>query len=198
MADCTALDAANFISSFVEQAEVFSGLPTHYQDALNDASFYCRLREYVIEDVIPCLTPSPLDLAKYRDVVLERFSNPYIQDKNQRVAADGFSKIPGFIAPTLAQRIAAGATPAATAMLPALFLRFLQRWSQGTLPYPYQDGVMDGKAVKAMFASSDPLAVFCADKLLWGSLAGSAPLANALRDALARVDAWLAKRGCSV
>lgn len=50
MADCTALDAANFISSFVSQAGVFSGLPTHYQDALNDASFYCRLREYVIED----------------------------------------------------------------------------------------------------------------------------------------------------
>lgn len=50
MADCTALDAANFISNFMEHAEVFSGLPTHYQDALNDASFYCRLREYVIED----------------------------------------------------------------------------------------------------------------------------------------------------
>ena len=50
MADCTALDAANFISSFVSDAGVFSGLPMHYQDALNDASFYCRLREYVVED----------------------------------------------------------------------------------------------------------------------------------------------------
>src|SRR5208282_481174 len=28
--------------------------------------------EYVTRDVIPCLTPSPLDLAKYRDIVLDR------------------------------------------------------------------------------------------------------------------------------
>jgi D-arabinitol 4-dehydrogenase len=145
--------------------------------------------------VIPCLTPSPLDLAAYRDVVLDRFSNPYIQDTNQRVAADGYSKIPGFIAPTLAQRIAAGATPAATAVLPALFLRFLERWHKGTLPYTYQDGVMDEAAVHRMFESADPLALFCDDKLLWGRLAGDASLLAALRDALARVDAWLAARG---
>ncbi|MDR3101173.1 MAG: mannitol dehydrogenase family protein, partial [Paraburkholderia sp.] len=76
--------------------------------------------------------------------------------------------------------------------------RFLQRFSKGTLPYQYQDGVMDSLAVTKMFEANDPLTVFCADKLLWGGLAGSAPLESALRDALARVDAWLAKRGCSV
>ncbi|MEK6294383.1 MAG: mannitol dehydrogenase family protein, partial [Paraburkholderia tropica] len=113
----------------------------------------------------------------------------------QRVAADGFSKIPGFIAPTIAQRIAAGATPAATAVLPALFLRFLQRWNKGVLPYQYQDGVMDGVAVAKLFEAANPLAAFAADKLLWGSLAGGAPLEGALREALARVDAWLARRG---
>jgi D-arabinitol 4-dehydrogenase len=55
--------------------------------------------DYVTEDVIPCLTPSPLDLERYRDVVLERFGNPYIQDTNQRVAADGFSNVAGAVLP---------------------------------------------------------------------------------------------------
>jgi D-arabinitol 4-dehydrogenase len=150
--------------------------------------------DYVTQDVIPCLTPSPLDLAKYRDVVLERFGNPYIQDTNQRVAADGFSKIPGFIAPTLSESFARKAEPNATAMLPALFLRFLDRWQRGQLPYTYQDGVMDESVARGFFSGADPVKAFCADKLLWGSMAGSASLENVVRAALGRVDAWLEKR----
>jgi D-arabinitol 4-dehydrogenase len=34
---------------------------------------------------------------------LERFGNAAIRDTNQRVAMDGYSKIPGFIAPTVAR-----------------------------------------------------------------------------------------------
>jgi D-arabinitol 4-dehydrogenase len=151
--------------------------------------------EYVTEDVIPCLTPSPLDLERYRDVVLERFSNPYIQDTNQRVAADGFSKLPGFIAPTLSECFERGVTPAATAMLPALFFRFLDRWNAGKLPYTYQDGVMDERAARAFFEAPDPLKAFAADRLLWGSMAQTPELESALEGALARVDVWLAKRG---
>jgi len=184
----------NATHSCIAWAGTLSGLD-YIHEGTSDADIRAFAHAYVSEDVIPCLTPSPLDLAAYRDVVLDRFSNPYIQDTNQRVAADGYSKIPGFIAPTLAQRIAAGATPAATAVLPALFLRFLERWHKGTLPYAYQDGVMDETAAHRMFESADPLAVFCADKLLWGRLAGNTALAGALRDALARVDAWLAARG---
>jgi D-arabinitol 4-dehydrogenase len=187
----------NATHSCIAWAGTLIGLD-YIHEGTNDADIRTFAREYVSEDVIPCLTPSPLDLAKYRDVVLDRFSNPYIQDTNQRVAADGFSKIPGFIAPTLSQRIAAGATPAATAMLPALFLRFLQRWHEGTLPYRYQDGVMDEAAVHRLFEAGDPLAVFCADKLLWGALAGTPALGGAVRDALGRVDSWLASRGFAV
>ncbi len=89
-------------------------------------------------DVIPCLStpehPSPIDLAAYRDVVLERFGNPAIRDSNQRVAMDGYSKIPGFIAPTVRERLAKNASIASVAMLPALFLAFLQRWHRGRDP----------------------------------------------------------------
>ncbi len=184
----------NATHSCIAWAGTLIGLD-YIHEGTNDADIRSFAREYVSDDVIPCLTPSPLDLAQYRDVVLERFSNPYIQDTNQRVAADGFSKIPGFIAPTLSQRIAAGATPAATAMLPALFLRFLQRWHEGKLPYRYQDGVMDEAATHRMFEAGDPLAAFCADKLLWGKLAGAPALVGAVRDALGRVDGWLAARG---
>ncbi len=154
--------------------------------------------DYVTEDVIPCLTregASPVDLPRYRDVVLERFSNPAIRDTNQRESADGFSKIPGFIAPTVRERLAAGAAIGSVAMLPALFLAFLQRWHQGTLPYAYQDQGMDPAVAHAICAAADPVAALCADAGLWGELAGDARLVSAVRRASDRVALFLAQHG---
>src|SRR5882672_3442008 len=65
--------------------------------------------DYVTDDVLPCLLPSPIDLERYRDVVLARFANEALRDTNPRVAMDGFSKIPGFIAPTVRERLESGA-----------------------------------------------------------------------------------------
>ncbi len=147
--------------------------------------------DYVTDDVLPVLQPSPVDLAAYRDKVLERFSNAYIQDTNQRVAADGFAKIPGWVTPTISERLARGETINSVAMIPALFYLFLQSWAAGRVPYQYQDQAMDEAATRAMLAAPAPLAAFCADKLLWGPLAGDARLEQAITAAHARALAWL-------
>ncbi|HNG80093.1 MAG TPA: mannitol dehydrogenase family protein, partial [Burkholderiaceae bacterium] len=140
--------------------------------------------DYVTDDVIPVLDtpekPCPLNLPQYRDVVLDRFGNPAIRDTNQRVAMDGFSKIPGFIAPTFRERLAAGATIDSVAMLPALFLAYLQRWHAGQIPYTYQDQAMDAAVAHAICDAADPVAAFCADRPLWGDLAGDARLVDAI------------------
>jgi D-arabinitol 4-dehydrogenase len=151
--------------------------------------------DYVTDDVMPCLLPSPIDLAAYRDVVLERFGNPAIRDTNQRVAADGFSKIPGFIAPTVRERLQRGQGIESVALLPALFLAFLQRWHAGQLPYEYQDQVMDPVLAHAICASPDPVAALCADAGLWGALTGDTRLLDALRRASLRVGAFMAEAG---
>ena len=65
------------------------------------------------------------------------------------------------------------------------------RWHRGELGQPYQDGVMDPATAHAFFTSSDPLAAFARDPLLWGPLAGDARLLQALRGASARVDAFV-------
>jgi D-arabinitol 4-dehydrogenase len=152
--------------------------------------------DYVTDDVIPSLeadmSPYPLDLAAYRDVVLERFSNPHIQDTNQRVAADGFAKIPGFLGPTFRECLARGASIAAVARLPALFFEFLGRWHRGELPFAYQDQGMDEAAAHAFYASADPLDAFARDPILWGPLAGDARLLAALRTAHGEVLAFVA------
>ena len=145
---------------------------------------------YITDDVIPCLdrvgAPSPVDLPSYRDVVLERFGNEAVRDTNQRVAMDGFSKIPGFIAPTVREGLAAGQRIDAVAMLPALFLAFLQRWHRGQLAYEYQDQAMAPSVAHAICDAADPVEALCTDAGLWGDLAGDARLVAAVRAASAR------------
>ncbi len=153
--------------------------------------------DYVTDCVIPALhaeqDPYPLDLAAYRDVVFDRFSSPSLQDTNQRVAADGFAKIPGFLGPTFAECLALGLPIAGVAKLPALFFEFLGRWHRGKLPYAYQDQGMDPAAAHALFAAPDPLGAFCRDPILWGPLAGDARLESALRTAHAEVLEFVAE-----
>jgi D-arabinitol 4-dehydrogenase len=150
--------------------------------------------DYVSNDVIPVLSPSPIKLEQYRDVVLDRFGNPAIEDTNQRVAMDGFSKIPGFIAPTFRERLARNESIDSVAMLPALFLAYLQRWHRGELPYTYQDQAMDENAAHAICAASDPVQAFCSNPVLWGALAADARLITAMRNATQRVSAFIHSR----
>jgi D-arabinitol 4-dehydrogenase len=154
--------------------------------------------DYVTEDVIPCLDtpghPSPVDLPAYRDVVLERFGNPAIRDTNQRVAMDGFPKIPGFIAPTVRERLAHGEGIASVALLPALFLFFLRRWHAGTLPYAYQDQAMNQAVAHAICDAQDPVQALCSDAGLWGDIAGDLRLVDGVRSASARVRAFIEEK----
>ena len=147
--------------------------------------------DYVTDDVIPVLSPCPINLESYRDVVLDRFGNPAIRDTNQRVAMDGFSKIPGFIAPTFRERLARNESIDSVAMLPALFLAYLERWHQGQIAYEYQDQAMDPAVAHAMCEAADPVAAFCADSVLWGELANDPRLVAAIRKAYSRVGAFV-------
>jgi D-arabinitol 4-dehydrogenase len=166
------------------------------QEGTHDPAVRKIAYDYVTDDVIPCLStperPSPIDLAAYRDVVLDRFGNVAIRDSNQRVAMDAWSKIPGFIVPTIRERLAANASIASVMMLPALFLAFLQRWHRGEIPYEYHDQVMDPAAAHAICDAPDPIARFCSDRVLWGDLAGDARIIRETRSAAERVAAFVA------
>ena len=183
----------NATHSCIAWAGTLAGL-NFIHEGTHDAAIRKMAYDYVTDDVIPCLSPSPIDLAAYRDVVLDRFGNPAIRDTNQRVAMDGYSKIPGFIRPTLIERLARGEAIASTAMLAALFLSFLQRWHLGRIAYAYQDQAMDPAAAHAICAAADPVAAFCADRVLWGPIAADARLVAAVRSATERVNRFAAPR----
>ena len=137
-------------------------------------------RAYFRDAAIPCLTPSPVDLAAYAETTLERFSNAAIRDTNQRVVADSWAKIPVFIAPTIRQCLRDGRSLDSIAVLPALFLGVMRRWGQGELPFDYQDQAMDVAAMRAILSAADPVAALCAEPRLWGDMAGDPRLTAAV------------------
>ena len=166
----------------------------YIHEGTHDAAIRQMAYDYVTDDAIPVLLPCPIDLERYRDVVLDRFGNPAIADTNQRVAMDAFSKIPGMIAPTIRDKLARGETFDSVAMLPALFLAYLQRWHAGQIPYTYQDQAMDPAVAHAICGAADPVAAYAADATLWGEMASHPRLAATLRDAFARVQGFVAGR----
>lgn len=166
-------------------------------EGTHDAAIRQMAYDYVTDDAIPVLLPCPINLEQYRDVVLDRFGNPAIADTNQRVAMDAFSKIPGMIAPTIRDKLARNASFDSVAMLPALFLAYLQRWHAGQIPYAYQDQAMDPAVAHAIGDAADPVAAYASDTTLWGEMASDPRLVAALRQAFSRVQAFVAARAKS-
>lgn len=171
---------------------------TYIHEGTLDPEIRQMAHDYVTDDAIPVLhspqKPCPIDLERYRDVVLDRFGNPAIADTNQRVAMDAFSKIPGMIAPTIRDKLTRGGTFDSVAVLPALFLAYLHRWHAGQIPYAYQDQAMDPAVAHAICEAADPVAAFGADTTLWGEMARHPKLVDALRKAYARVQAFVVRR----
>ncbi|MDY7548155.1 mannitol dehydrogenase family protein [Glaciimonas sp. Gout2] len=172
----------NASHSCIAWAGALKGFDTIHA-ALADKTIAQMAFDYVTNDVIPCLSPSIIDLALYRDTVLDRFSNPHINDTIERVAADGFAKIPGFIAPTIAERLAQNQPFDSTATLPALFLIFLQQRAEGRVAFPYKDQAMGEAIVTNILNATDCVQAFCSNALLWGPIAGDPTLEATVRRA---------------
>lgn len=162
----------------------------HVHEGARDPAIRRIAHDYVTDDAIPCLQPSPVDLAVYRDTVLDRFCNEALQDTNQRVVADSWAKLPAFILPTIRERLARDEPIGSVAMLPALFLAFLRRWHRGELPEPHVDAAMNPDQAHAICAATDTVRAFCREPALWGPLAGAPALEAALRQALGRVEVF--------
>ncbi len=116
-------------------------------DAVGDPGLLDLARTLVDVDVLPTLrAPEGLDLAAYRDEVLERFANPALGHTTVQVAMDGSQKLPIRLLGTVRDRVAAGEVPQAAARVVAEWAHYVRASSQGEL-------VIEGRPV----ALSDPM-----------------------------------------
>jgi fructuronate reductase len=96
--------------------------------AMADDVVLSTARRLMDEDVIPTLDPpAGVDLATYRDEILERFADPATGYTTYQVAGDGSHKLPIRILDTIADRLATGVVPTAATQVVAAWIVFVGR-----------------------------------------------------------------------
>lgn len=80
------------------------------------------LRKVVVDEIAPHVKPVPgYTPQQYFDLIERRFSNPEIADTTRRVAFDGSSRQPGFIVPSIRDRLRANAPVEGLALVSAIW-----------------------------------------------------------------------------
>jgi mannitol 2-dehydrogenase len=80
---------------------------TYVHEAVADADIRAMLIRYIDEEAVPTLKSIPgVDLNAWGGTVLERFGNPQIKDRLDRICADTSDRIPKFILPAARDQLA--------------------------------------------------------------------------------------------
>lgn len=115
----------------------FGGL---FGDVLVDEAMRRReLREYLLAymrgEALPTLDPVPgVDLDEYMDILVERFSNPRMQDTVVRLGTDGSNRMATFVLPAVRDNLTAGRPVPLGAAMVAAWSRFWELAAAGELP----------------------------------------------------------------
>ncbi len=82
---------------------------TYVHEAAQDPLFRRFLRGYMDQEATPSLDPVPgVDLAAYKEQLLERFSNPEIRDTIARLCAESSDRIPKWLLPVVRYQLVGG------------------------------------------------------------------------------------------
>ncbi|MFD2648471.1 mannitol dehydrogenase family protein [Devosia albogilva] len=97
----------------------------HVSDAVADPAFRKLIHGLMTEEVIPTLHMPDVDLAAYRDQLLERFSNPALKHRTWQIAMDGSQKLPQRLLGTIRDRLAAGGSTTRLTLGVAAWMRYV-------------------------------------------------------------------------
>ncbi|HEY7960019.1 MAG TPA: mannitol dehydrogenase family protein, partial [Sphingomicrobium sp.] len=122
-------------------------------DAMSDAALASFVQRMVMDDIIPALQPSPIDLKRYAEATFARFRNPAIHHRLSQIAWDGSQKLPYRLLDTILEARASG-RPIERLVVPiAAWILFLER--QARAAAPIADPLAD--TLRARARSNDPI-----------------------------------------
>jgi mannitol 2-dehydrogenase len=96
-------------------------------EAMRDEQIVEYIRNFMDIDITPLVPPPPnTDLERYKQTLLERFTNRSVSDQVARLCFDGISKFPVYIMPNLAKMIDEGKDLSRFAFLLASYRHYLK------------------------------------------------------------------------
>jgi len=125
-------------------------------EAVRDEALADATRRLMYGDVLPTLAaPDGLDLPDYCEQLMTRFANPALMHSTTQVAMDGSQKLPNRVLGTIRDRLAAGATPQAAALVVAAWMAYVARAAVGESGLVLDDPLSDRLVAAAGAAGDD-------------------------------------------
>jgi len=115
-----------------------------------------------------------IDLEKYKDQVLERFSNPTIRDQLSRVGSGCSAKMTTFVVPSMLDLVQRGGPLKAGAFTVAAWFRFLAGKDDQGRELPILDDLKDMLNARALRGGADPTELL-ACRELFGDILPASP-----------------------
>ncbi len=145
--------------------------------------------ESLMEEVAPLLPGVlGLDVDHYRETLLERFGNPRIGDRLQRLCARGSTKMPAYLLPSLQEAVERGLPHATLTLALAAWIRYLTGFDFEGRPFEVEDAKWHDLRPLARSAPADPLPLL-ERRDIFGALADHASFVDRLREAVRALDA---------
>jgi fructuronate reductase len=99
-------------------------------DAMADPDLASFVERLIRAEISPSLAPSPIDLDRYANEILERFRNPAIHHKLSQIAWDGSQKLPYRLLDTIADALDSGRPLDRLAAPIAAWMLFIERHAE--------------------------------------------------------------------
>jgi mannitol 2-dehydrogenase len=153
-------------------------------EAAQDPLFQDLLARYMDEEATPTLAPVPgVDLAEYKQTLIERFCNPEVRDTIPRLCAESSDRIPKWLLPVIRAQVAEGGEITRSAAIVASWARYAEGVDEEGEPIEIVDRRADQLTEIARRQREEPDA-FIANRDLFGDLVDDERFADAYRSAL--------------
>ncbi|HMA30620.1 MAG TPA: mannitol dehydrogenase family protein, partial [Casimicrobiaceae bacterium] len=121
--------------------------------------FASFMRRFTAEEASPTLAvPAGIDLAAYREALVQRFANPALPHRTQQIAMDGSQKLPQRILATVRANLAAGRPAELAALAVAGWMRYVRGDDEKGQPISVSDPLATRFAAVAAESGRDPAA----------------------------------------
>ncbi len=132
----------------------------YVSDAMGDPAFVKLIHNLMTEEAIPTLDMPGVDLAGYRDQLLERFRNPALQHRTWQIAMDGTQKLPQRLLGTIRDRLQADQPITYLALGVAAWMRYVMGIDENGDTIDVKDPLSMRMLAIAAGAGDDPEALF--------------------------------------
>ena len=148
-------------------------------ETVADPVFAAYVQRMMADEIAPLLPAVPgIDLPAYQAALLERFANPAIGDRLERLCRNGSAKIPGHVLTSIREARATQRPHALLTLAVAGWCWYLFDLDERGVPFVRDD---PGAArLQALVAGADGPRALLADRRTFGSLAADAAFADAV------------------